>query len=116
VWRFAKRFAVDLAGLRADVVTAEYKVAARPDGRGARRLQPERLGPHPGVGVFAARRDAGDRLGAARLGRARRGRDHRRPSTCATCRRASPRSATCGARCSAPAGRFDLAPLLQSLR
>ena len=33
VWRFAKRFAVDLAALRPDLVTAEYKVAARPDGR-----------------------------------------------------------------------------------
>ena len=33
VWRFAKRFAFDLAGLRPDVVTAEYKVAKRPEGR-----------------------------------------------------------------------------------
>jgi len=33
VWRFAKRFAFDLAALRPDVVTAEYKVAKRPEGR-----------------------------------------------------------------------------------
>ena len=33
VWRFAKRFAFQLAALRPDVVTAEYKVAKRPEGR-----------------------------------------------------------------------------------
>jgi bifunctional non-homologous end joining protein LigD len=33
VWRFAKRFAVDLAALRPELVTAEYKVAQRPAGR-----------------------------------------------------------------------------------
>jgi bifunctional non-homologous end joining protein LigD len=33
VWRFAKRFAFDLAALRPDVMTAEYKIAKRPAGR-----------------------------------------------------------------------------------
>jgi len=33
VWRFAKRFALDLAALRPDLVTAEYRVAKRPAGR-----------------------------------------------------------------------------------
>ena len=33
VWRFAKRFAVDIAALRPDLITAEYKVALRPVGR-----------------------------------------------------------------------------------
>jgi len=33
VWSFAKRFAFDLAGLRPDVVTAEYRIAKRPAGR-----------------------------------------------------------------------------------
>ena len=33
VWRFAKRFAFDIAALRPDVITAEYKVAKRPAGR-----------------------------------------------------------------------------------
>jgi bifunctional non-homologous end joining protein LigD len=33
VWRFAKRFAFDLAALRPDLVTAEYRIAKRPAGR-----------------------------------------------------------------------------------
>jgi bifunctional non-homologous end joining protein LigD len=33
VWRFAKRFALDIAGLRPDLITAEYRVAKRPAGR-----------------------------------------------------------------------------------
>jgi len=33
VWRFAKRFALDIAGLRPDLITAEYRVAKRPVGR-----------------------------------------------------------------------------------
>jgi bifunctional non-homologous end joining protein LigD len=33
VWTFAKRFAVDLAKLRPELITAEYKVALRPAGR-----------------------------------------------------------------------------------
>jgi bifunctional non-homologous end joining protein LigD len=33
VWRFAKRFAFDIAALRPDVVTAEYRIAKRPPGR-----------------------------------------------------------------------------------
>ena len=33
VWRFAKRFAFDLAALRPDLITAEYRIANRPAGR-----------------------------------------------------------------------------------
>ena len=33
VWRFAKRFSFDLAKLRPDLVTAEYRIAKRPAGR-----------------------------------------------------------------------------------
>ncbi|NUZ05119.1 non-homologous end-joining DNA ligase [Piscinibacter koreensis] len=33
VWRFAKQFAVGMAALRPDVVTAEYRIAKRPAGR-----------------------------------------------------------------------------------
>jgi bifunctional non-homologous end joining protein LigD len=33
VWSFAKRFAFDLAALRPDVITAEYRIAKRPAGR-----------------------------------------------------------------------------------
>jgi bifunctional non-homologous end joining protein LigD len=33
VWSFAKRFAFEIAALRADVVTAEYRIAKRPAGR-----------------------------------------------------------------------------------
>jgi bifunctional non-homologous end joining protein LigD len=33
VWRFAKRFALQIAALRPDVITAEYTVAKRPAGR-----------------------------------------------------------------------------------
>jgi bifunctional non-homologous end joining protein LigD len=33
VWRFAKRFAFDIAALRPDVITAEYRIAKRPAGR-----------------------------------------------------------------------------------
>ena len=33
VWRFAKRFAVDIAALRPELITAEYRVAKRPAGR-----------------------------------------------------------------------------------
>ena len=33
VWAFAKRFAFDIAALRPDVITAEYRIAKRPAGR-----------------------------------------------------------------------------------
>jgi bifunctional non-homologous end joining protein LigD len=33
VWSFAKRFAFEIAGLRPDLVTAEYRIAKRPVGR-----------------------------------------------------------------------------------
>ena len=33
VWSFAKRFAFDIAALRPDVITAEYRIAKRPVGR-----------------------------------------------------------------------------------
>jgi bifunctional non-homologous end joining protein LigD len=33
VWRFAKRFAFDIAALRPDLITAEYRIAKRPAGR-----------------------------------------------------------------------------------
>jgi bifunctional non-homologous end joining protein LigD len=33
VWRFAKRFAFDIAALRPDLMTAEYRIAKRPAGR-----------------------------------------------------------------------------------
>ena len=33
VWRFAKRFAFEIAGVRPDLVTAEYRIAKRPAGR-----------------------------------------------------------------------------------
>jgi len=33
VWSFAKRFAFDLAALRPDLITAEYRIAKRPAGR-----------------------------------------------------------------------------------
>jgi bifunctional non-homologous end joining protein LigD len=33
VWRFAKRFAQDLAKLKPDLITAEYRIAKRPAGR-----------------------------------------------------------------------------------
>jgi bifunctional non-homologous end joining protein LigD len=33
VWRFAKQFAFDVAALRPDVITAEYRIAKRPAGR-----------------------------------------------------------------------------------
>jgi bifunctional non-homologous end joining protein LigD len=33
VWRFAKRFAIDIAALRPELITAEYRVAKRPAGR-----------------------------------------------------------------------------------
>ena len=33
VWRFAKRFAFDLAARRPDLITAEYRIAKRPAGR-----------------------------------------------------------------------------------
>jgi bifunctional non-homologous end joining protein LigD len=33
VWRFAKRFAIDMATLRPALITAEYRIAKRPEGR-----------------------------------------------------------------------------------
>ena len=33
VWTFAKRFAFEVAALRPDVITAEYRIAKRPAGR-----------------------------------------------------------------------------------
>ena len=33
VWRFAKRFAIDIAALRPELITAEYRIAKRPAGR-----------------------------------------------------------------------------------
>ena len=38
------------------LITAEYRIAKRPRGPRAGRLQPERLGPHAGVGLFGAAR------------------------------------------------------------
>ncbi len=77
VWSFAKRFAFDLAALRPDVDhrrVPDRQAAGRPR---PRRLQPERLGPHPRLGLLAAAAAARDRVGADHLGRARRRRAHR---------------------------------------
>ena len=108
VWRFAKRFAFDIAALRPDVITAEYRIAKRPAGPRPRRLQPERLGAHPRLGVLAAAAAARDRLGADHLGRARRRRAHRglRPAQHAGARRRSRRPVGAAARRHRP--RFDL--------
>ena len=89
VWRFAKRFAFDLAALRPDVITAEYRIAKRPGRPRPRRLQPERLGPHARLGVLAAAAAARDGVGAGHLGRARARRPDRglRPAQHAGARR-----------------------------
>ena len=104
VWTFAKAFAQTLASRAPELITAEYQVAKRPDGPRARRLQPERLGPHARVDLLGAAHAARDGLDAGHLGggRARRrdrGLPHRQR---AGARRAS--SATSGSRCSPPAG------------
>ena len=51
------------------LITAEYRVAKRPQRARARRLQPERLGPHAGVGLLGAPAPGGDRLDARSPGR-----------------------------------------------
>jgi len=115
VWRFAKRFAVDLAGLRPDVATAEYKVAARPNGRvlvdynqnAWGRTLASAYSPRPRrAGTVSAplgwdELDAGASIDDFDL------------------RNLPARLAAVGdlwAPLLAPAGRFDLAPLLQALR
>ena len=77
VWSFAKRFAFDLAALatrRRHRRVPDRQAARRPR---PRRLQPERLGPHPRLGLLAAAAAARHRVGADHLGRARRRRAHR---------------------------------------
>lgn len=76
VWRFAKRFAFRprrrAAGARHGRVP-HRQAAGRP---GAGRLQPERLGSHPGLALFAAAAAGRDGLGADHVERAGSGRAH----------------------------------------
>jgi DNA ligase D-like protein (predicted polymerase) len=78
VWRFAKRFAFDIAALRPepDHGRVPHRQAAGRAHPG--RLQPERLGPHAGLGLLAAAAAAGHRVGADHVGRARCRGPHRR--------------------------------------
>ena len=59
VWRSPRR-SPGTAPRHPKLITAEYRVAQRPAG-GCCRLQPERLGPHVGLGLFGAAEAAGDR-------------------------------------------------------
>ena len=54
VWTFAKAFAQTLEERRKDLVTAVYKIAKRPEGPRARRLQPERVGEDARLGLLGA--------------------------------------------------------------
>ena len=115
VWRFAK---ASRSPSRRSGPTLDHRrlprrqSAARPR---AGRLQPERLGPHAGLGLLAAPPAARAGLDAGHLGRARRRRAHRGFRRCATCRacRRARRSLGAAPRCER--GRFDLAPLLRSI-
>ena len=83
------------------LITAEYRIAKRPQRARAGGLQPERLGPHARVGLFGPRPtprrhgvDAGH-VGGGRARRRDRGLPHRQRA-----RRACGSSATSGSRCS----------------
>ena len=64
VWTFAKALAQTLERMHPDIVTAEYRIAKRPLGPRARRLQPKRVGQNPRLGLFGACDAARDRLDA----------------------------------------------------
>ena len=115
VWRFAKRFALDIAGLRPDLITAEYRVARRPAGRVLVDYNQNAWGrtlasaysprPRPLATVSAPlswdELEAGARIEDFDL------------------RNMPARIGTVGdlwAPALAPSGRFDLAPLLRSIR
>ena len=67
--RSRRRWPRSWPGRHPKLLTSEYRVAKRPEGPRARRLQPERLGPDAGLGLFRAtdtvcrRLDAGDLAG-----------------------------------------------------
>ncbi len=67
VWQFAKAFAKELAKRHPKLITAEYRVAKRPHGARAGRLQPERVGSHARVGVFGAAEAGRDRVDSGYL-------------------------------------------------
>ena len=69
VWTFAKALAVELASRHPTLMTAEYRVAKRPRGPGAGRLQPERVGADAGVDLLRAPDAARDGVDAGRPGR-----------------------------------------------
>ena len=77
VWTFAKALAQELAARHPALMTAEYRVAKRPHGPRAGRLQPERLGTDAGVDLFRPPAAGGDRLDAGDLEGGRAGRPHR---------------------------------------
>ena len=115
VWRFAKRFAFDIAALRPDLMTAEYRIAKRPAGRVLVDYNQNAWGrtlasaysprPRPGATVSAPitwdELDAGARTEDFDL--------RNMPARIA-------RVGDLWAPMLAPTGRFDLAPLIAAIR
>ncbi len=54
MWTFAKALAQELAARHPALMTSDYKVANASGGPRPHRLQPERLGPHPCLGLLGA--------------------------------------------------------------
>ena len=112
--RSPRRSRSALAQLHPELITAEYRIAKRPRGPRAGRLQPERVGPHARLGLFAAAAAARDVSTPRHVGR-----DRAAASTIEDFRidnmpaRIARSSAICGRRCWRTRGRFDLAPLLE---
>ncbi len=107
VWEIAKEIGHQMARAHPDVLTAEYRVAKRPEAPRAGRLQSERLGPHAGVYLFGARERGRDGLHAGRVVRDR-GRLRARRLHHVQRRRAHRASAICGSRCSRAAAASNL--------
>ena len=71
VWTFTKALAMTLAERHPDIMTAQYRVAKRPKRPRARRLQPERMGPHARERVLGAPDQGRQRVDAGDVGRNR---------------------------------------------
>ena len=88
VWTFAKAIALALEPPAPALITAEYRDRQAAGRARARRLQPERLGPHARLGLLGAPAPAGDRVDAGDLGGGRARRRRSRTSASTTCPRA----------------------------
>ncbi len=116
VWTFAKALARSARGAPVPrLITAEYRVAQAAGGPRAGGLQPERLGPHAGLGLLRAPAPPGHGLDAGDLGGGRSAASASRTSAWTTCRSACASWATSGSPSLRSRGRLRLEQFLMNL-